>query len=726
MPVQTQNAVEDSLTELDDDSFYPSQLFSMSDYYMPDSIKEVFRYCKYLALSDPMISGAIHKLAEAPITEIVYEHEKGTVKDRYKKLFEKKLDTRERFMEAGFDLMTYSNAFLSFEVPVQRYLISPNLAGDSTMDRREFKKHSQAVQDGDLEKYKFDLKYQEEVDLKQGRLPDQYKAENINWSLTGDGRFKGPCPKTGKEVIFERQDRYYASADNVRIKRWDPNRIEIHHNEVTGKNRYFYDLKHSTRELIKDDNRRHYNQDPWAYIRAARENRNVKIKRDQLYHLSNVKISGAFDGWGVPRLYSAFKLIFYYMTLLRSNESVARGKIQDLNILFPQSQSGMLDPVAAMPGSSFKREVKSILKNWKEDRNFVGVSPIPVGNVSIFGEGRMQLVSSEMKPILRMITTALGIPFDILFGGAKYSGQAVQQRLFSAQTGLHAARFNEALDFFQEKASGMLGEDRYPSSMNMRMKDYEGPDENQKKKTRAQAAMNQMLSVSTFWEDQGLDPEQEWSKMEEDAKRMNEIKEIRAEGKAHAKAEGQEIVERMKMDLQKDKMEQKQEMKREMRAEQMKQKAKAQSMQDQQEGGPGSAPNGAQGQEGEQPEEEPQGEPSQEAQQIAAQMLEYLKDNPNQQKRVLQYAKARKPEAFKILRKAIQKQDGNIPDAEMPTLDAEVGSGPGGDDSGVEVGPETDSPRQTAGQQQGGKMNMMDGQKPQPEQKPPQRRDGGL
>lgn len=684
--------VTDSLGDQDrlESDFYPSKLFSMADYYMPDSIKEIFKFCKYLATSDPIISGAIHKIAEAPVTEIVYEHDNEDVKQRYQTLFEQNMDIREKFLEAGFDLATYSNAFLSFEVDVERYLISPNLADDSS----EFKKDARRVNDGEMDKTAFDMKYDNQLDMKQGTYPDRYRAENINWELTGDGRFRGPCPKTGKEVIFERQDRYYPSSENISIKKWNPNQMEIHHNEVTGKNRYYYDLQHSTKELIKDGDRYHYNNDPWEYILAARNNRNVRIKEDQLYHLSNVKISGAFNGWGVPRLYSAFKLIFYYMTLLRSNEQVARGKINDLNILFPQSQSGMLDPVAAVPGSDFKKNVKGIVKEWRKDKNFVGISPIPVGNLSVFGQGKMQLVSSELEPIIRMITTAMGLPYEMLYGGGQYSGMAVQQRLFSAQTGLHAQRFNEALDFFQQKASSMLGTDQYPRSMNMKMKEYAGPDDTQKKQMRAKAAMNNQLSISTFWEDQGLDPEQEWKRMENDAEKMAQVKEKRAEGQAQAKADAQEIMQRQKMELKEEAMERKQEKKEEMA---QKNKAKKQKMMQQ---------------------------ASDKSKKMAKEMMRYIQENPDDKEKVLKYAKAKRPEAFQILQMLIREgQGGDVPSAEMPTLEEGENQRQQQQSSNVDVGISSDSPRQSGGQQGQEEITMDDSQ---PEQKPPQRDMGGL
>ncbi|MCS4157639.1 hypothetical protein [Salinibacter ruber] len=663
--------IEGSLTEDEADDFYPSKLFSMADYHMPDNIKEIFRFCRYLVMSDPIVSGAVHKMAEAPVTQVVYEHESEPVKNKYQELFEQQLNVREKFLEAGIDLAVYSNAFLSLRVPVQRYLISPNANGTSEIAKNELKKQAEQVRKGQRPEAELDQKVAENAEEPTNghQLPDRYKAKNINWSMTGDGRFKGKCPKTGKEVIFERQDRYYPSAQNLSIKKWDPNQIEIHHNEVTGENRYYYQLQHDTKELIKDNNRWHLNNDPWEYIKAAREDRNVRIKEERLHHLSNVKVSGAFNGWGIPRLYSAFKLIFYYMTLLRSNEQVARGKIQDLDILFPQSQSGMLDPVAAMPGSSFKKNVKSILKNWRDDPNFVGVSPIPVGNVKAFGKGRMQLITEELQPIFRMITTAMGIPYELLFGGGKYSGMAVQQRLFSAQTGLHAERFNEALDFFQDQVVANLGEEQFPSSMNMHLKDYEGPDDQKRKKTRAQAAMNNMLSLSTFFEDQGLDPESEWQKMEEDAKRMGKIKEIRGEAQARAKAEGQEIVQRKKMELQDDMEEAQKE-----------------------EGGP-------------------------DPRRVAKKLMQKIKQSPKKGKQLLRRAKKKYPQAYKLVRQQMDRQQGEVPSMEAPTASPDPTEDNQGGSSPVSMGMPEDSTRQSSGQRAG---KTIGGEESEATQQPPQ------
>jgi hypothetical protein len=85
------------------------------------------------------------------------------------------------------------------------------------------------------------------------------------------------------------------------------------------------------------------------------------------------------------------------------------------------------------------------------------------------------------------------------------------------------------------------------------------------------------------------------------------------------------------------------------------------------------------------------------------------------------------------LKQQLQKSSGQMPDAEMPTLDSrsqqQGGQQQGGGQqaqesvgSGVNVGMPSDSPQQSSGQNK--ETIQMD--ESQPEQKPPQRNSGGL
>jgi len=520
------------------DSLFSNPLFSLSDLYEPQSIYEIFKFCRKIVITNEVVSAIMHKLAESPVTDLLYAHEDKAVRDRYENLFEHNLQIRERFLEIIFDLVTYSNAFVSFEVPVTRFLISPNASHD-------LKNKIKKVNSGNMSEGDFDKWIASESGERNPKIPKRFRIETINWELTGNNEFTGPCPITGEKVIFERVDRYYPSEQNVSLKRWDPNLVEIIHNEITGKNKYYYRMSKASRELIRTGDRDTYNEVPWPYIEAVRERRNVRIADENFRHLSNVRVSGAFSGWGVPRLYSAFRVIFYYMTLLRANQSIAVGKIHDLNIIYPDIRSTTgIDPAAAMPSNNFSGKMQAILKAHQKDPNFTGIAPGPVGVANVFGQGRMQLVSNEMDPVIRSITTALGLPYDLLYGGGAYTGQAVAQRIFTAQTGLTRERFDELLRFIVKRVQSSLGTQNYPDSIEVSLRPAEGPDAMQTKSTIIDMSRGGMASYKTALEQVGLDWEKEVKQMEEEARTLSVINKQKAKGEAYAQAEGTEILDR--------------------------------------------------------------------------------------------------------------------------------------------------------------------------------------
>jgi hypothetical protein len=706
-------------------SFYPSQIFSLADFHRPRSIKDIFQWCRYFVLSDPAISGIIHKMAEAPITELIVEDEHGAVQKRWEDLLQRQLRVREKMLEAGMDMMAYSNAFLSLEKPVTRFLISPNVHPDIKHDCR-------AVEGGKMKEEEFDIKYAEAMNRRNYQLDKRYRIERLDWTFSSN-KFKGKCPITGKHVVFERQDRYYPNAENMYIKRWDPNRITIFANEFTDQNEYHYEMKHRSKELIRKADRDMLCTVPWPFIEAALESRDVKFDEGKLLHLTNAKVSGLYDGWALPRLYSAFKYIFYYMTLLRSNEATARGKINDLNILFPQTQTGTFDPATVSPGASFMTHILSMLRAHKKDPNFVGVAPFPIGVASVFGQGRMNLLSAELEPVIRLICVALGLPYDMLFGGGNFSGMAVTQRLFTAQTGLHRERFNEALQFFVDSASADLGADKYPSSVSARLKEIEGPDDIQKKQARMNLALNGRGPLRQVFVDLDMDPEKAFEQMMEERKKMNEIEGLAAKGQAHAQAEGQEIMMRSQMRLQEE---------------------QAQAQLGPMAGQPGMMPpEEGMGQDPGQeqvpgaevpPQEVPpqQAEADEQGKDQEAQLqhqvqtlMRYIQQNPDpeMQGTILQYAKVKYPEAAKVIEQMINQENGTVgevPSAESPMLDYQQGDfesdSPSASASGFSLagptGRESGGPAQS-GQQKSLLPGVSDGL---PEQRPPRRETGGF
>ena len=718
--------------------FYPDNVFSLSNFYGPSNIKTIFKWCRELVLSDAAISGAIHKLAEAPITDLIVEHDEAVIQKRWEELLSKKLKVRERMFDAGMDLVAYSNAFLSLEKPVERYLVSPSVHPDIRSDAR-------LVTAGKMNPTDFDLKYRDALGAGAFGTGKTYRIERLEWTFNGK-EFRGPCPISGKTVIFEVADRYHASADTMYIKRWDPNRITIIPNEFTDKNIYRYTMKHATRELIKKGNRELLSTVPWQFIQAALDSRDVQFTdNSRLLHLTNARISGLYDGWAVPRLYSAFKYIFYYLTLLRSNEATARGRINDLPIIFPQSQTGTFDPASISSGGQFTGKLQAMLAQWRKNPAYVGIAPFPVGVTTLFGQGRMNLISSELDPIIRLICVALGLPYDLLFGGGGFSGMAVTQRLFTAQTGLHRERFNDALEFFVERAASELGHDRYPRTVSVRLKEIEGPDDIQKKQARMQMAQAGMFPLKPVLEDLGLDPDKAFDQLIEEQGKLNKLQTLKAKGQAFAQVEGQDIMARAQAKLQGAEAPvdpnadpAAQGVPQEASAAVGAQRADAKMLGEPDPYGPDAlAPGGAGGQiPAEEPDPTDQLDP--ETKHQVEILVKYVGEHPDMRDEIMRLAKTKYPKAHAHIMSELARLDGQtgqVPDAELPGA-ADAGSefqyaAEGAGSVGAPPAPAggglvNSGPGGQATSGAGGKSMMPGVSDGQPEQLPPRRATGGV
>jgi hypothetical protein len=102
---------------------YPSPFLNLSDMEIPRTAIEIFRWCKYFFMFDPLISGAINALSTFPVTEIYLEDknskndnkESDTLKT-YKRVLFKNLSIYKLLIEIGIDYYLYGNCFVFGEL----------------------------------------------------------------------------------------------------------------------------------------------------------------------------------------------------------------------------------------------------------------------------------------------------------------------------------------------------------------------------------------------------------------------------------------------------------------------------------------------------------------------------------------------------------------------------------------------------------------------------------
>lgn len=114
---------------------YPSPMLTLSDFKMPKSTNEFFKWCKYYYTFDPLIAGAINSCATFPVTEIYLEdmvanEGEGEISDEgvrgekgesdtlktYKKVLISKMDLVNFCILIGIDYSLYGNCFVFGEM----------------------------------------------------------------------------------------------------------------------------------------------------------------------------------------------------------------------------------------------------------------------------------------------------------------------------------------------------------------------------------------------------------------------------------------------------------------------------------------------------------------------------------------------------------------------------------------------------------------------------------
>ena len=67
---------------------YPSQWWDVAHMELPKSIKQMFRWCRYHALVNPIVSSVVKKMSAYPITKVLVDERAGEGFEKNKKRWE--------------------------------------------------------------------------------------------------------------------------------------------------------------------------------------------------------------------------------------------------------------------------------------------------------------------------------------------------------------------------------------------------------------------------------------------------------------------------------------------------------------------------------------------------------------------------------------------------------------------------------------------------------------
>jgi hypothetical protein len=393
---------------------YPSPFFDIGHTYLPSSVSQMFKWCRYYFLTSPLINAVTYKMAEYPITAIVVDEKDQDLRDWWEDTIENKIKMRSFLIETGLDYFCYGNAFISIHFPFEKYLICQNC------------KYEQKVQKAN------------------------YKFRNLQYFLACD-----KCNVSGEAKIV---DLNVKNLKGIRPMRWNPEHVKVEHNDVTGETDYFLDLPTSFKNDVMMGKRHILESTPHVFIEAMRANRTLKFAKDNVFHLKRPTIAQKDMGWGMPLILPVLKDTYYLQILRKAQEAIAQQHIVPLRILFPQAGSASSDPYSTTDLGMWRRRIEVEIQKWRSDPNYIPVLPLPVGNEVVGGEGKALMLHQEMRAWSEQIVAGMHVPIEFVFGGLQYSGSNVSMRMLENQfLGYRTEQLILCRDFILGRIASYMG-----------------------------------------------------------------------------------------------------------------------------------------------------------------------------------------------------------------------------------------------------------------------------
>ena len=483
---------------------YPSPFFDVAHTYLPTTVKQMFRWCRYYFLTNPLINAVVFKMAEYPVTDILIDHENKEVVSKWTDYFQDHLRYRAFQIEVGLDYFCYGNAFVSVGYPFKKYL---------TCTACEFSSPA-----------------------------DKIRA---NWQFT-NYNFRMTCPKCGQIGDAAVQDYYFRNASGIKLIRWNPEDIEITYNDISGEYTYFYTVPATVRNDIVIGKKDVLEGIPQVFIAALREQKGIVFSKDNLFHLRRPTLATNDRGWGIPLLLPVLKDVFYLQLMKKAQEAILLEHIVPLRILFPQAGSGTSDPYTTVNLVDWREHVAAEIARWRYDNNYIPIFPLPIGNQTIGGDGKALLLAGEIQQWSEQIITGMGVPREFVLGGMSYAGTNVSMRMLENAFLGYILRHKAMARWVMQEVSSFL---QWPEAK-IRFKPFKMADDLQRKAFDFQLNSAGKLSDTTLLAGSDYNQEEENAIMvKETANRLAATK-VQQLGMAEIQGEQQLIMNKYQVKAQ--------------------------------------------------------------------------------------------------------------------------------------------------------------------------------
>lgn len=366
---------------------FANPFFDQASTYTPQTVRNLFGFCRYYFLTHGVINSICTKAAEYPITDINFTHPDKGVVNRWRGLLLGDMNFRTHEFESNLDYYVYGQSFQSPSFPFRKYVVCKNCSAEH-----------------------------DAIDWRR------------NWRYT-DHRFYLTCQKCGQSDFANSTDKSFPRPSEINIIRWNPELVSIFYNESVGRMDYAYDLSSRFRSLVTMGRKDIVATTPSLFLQAVREKRSLTFDKRSVFHMRRPALSSMDQGWGIPLLMPVLKDAFYMQIMKKAQETVLLTHMIPQVFLYPQPATSGADPFSTINLQDWRGHIQRELSRQRADPSYYGILPFPLGHQIIGENGRALLLMQEIRMMAELICVGMGFPSDLIFGQGNYAGTSVSMRM---------------------------------------------------------------------------------------------------------------------------------------------------------------------------------------------------------------------------------------------------------------------------------------------------------
>lgn len=470
---------------------FPDPFLDVASLAMPDTMRNALHWCEYIFSLFGTYRMAMERILSYFLTDVEVGGDKVSddEKDKWEEFLTDTLDVLTLLQSLLRDRLCYGNAFASVIVPFKRFL--------------------KPADSGDL------------WPLKEVMRNAAFKFEWSNF------QFMATNPRTGKRGAWKVVDKPDDEENRLRVKRWSPHEIELLHDPYTDDVSYLWRIPEDYKKLVRDGNLFHLERASEQVLKAIQHNQTFRFHPDVMFHMKEPTLAGIRNrGWGIPRIITNFRQIYYVQVLRRFNEAIALDYVIPFRLITPQSRQGsgagglpMMDPLMAFNGGDFRNQVLRMVRNRRRDPAAWNVLPFPVEYKALGGDATQLAPRELLDQGMETLLNDSGTPVELYKGSLQLQAAPVALRLFEATWHHLVHDTNAFLRWLVKQISQVMSWETVDASL----KRVTVADDMQKQMAALQLMMGQQLSGRSGLAAIGYDWDSEQRRIAEESRKQQEL-----------------------------------------------------------------------------------------------------------------------------------------------------------------------------------------------------------